>query len=168
MPLFVFFLVCEYLFVFFLLHCFTNCRSFARSLCFARKNTQRPCSSRIVVASFERGTKRRRRRRRPPSLSLDPLNSRERARGRLLMPAFETSNAAAADERIRRDRDDGNASSSLLAKPIKTVKDKFELLPAFLKVRGLGTTTTLVSRAHSFGLVSLCSYVRRGPTRTDM
>ena len=92
------------------------------------------------------------------------------------MPAFETSNAAAADAQsfgIRSDwrDDDGNnntSSSSLLAKPIKTVKDKFELLPAFLKVRGLGTTTTLVSRAHSFGLVSLCSYVRRGPTRTDM
>lgn len=81
------------------------------------------------------------------------------------MPAFETSNAAAADAQsfgIRSDwrDDDGNnntSSSSLLAKPIKTVKDKFELLPAFLKVRGLGTTTTLVSRAHSFGLVSLCS-----------
>ena len=124
-------------------------RSFARSLCFARKNTQRPCSSRIVVASFERGTKRRRRRRRPRSLSLDPLNSRESARGRLLMPAFETSNAAAADERIRRDRDDGNASSSLLAKPIKTVKDKFELLPAFLKVRGLGTTLVFFALARS-------------------
>ena len=122
-------------------------RSFARSLCFARKNTQRPCSSRIVVASFERGTKRRRRR--PRALSLDPLNSRESARGRLLMPAFETSNAAAADERIRRDRDDGNASSSLLAKPIKTVKDKFELLPAFLKVRGLGTTLVFFALARS-------------------
>ena len=63
------------------------------------------------------------------------------------MPAFETSNAAADDERIRRDRDDGNASSSLLAKPIKTVKDKFELLPAFLKVRGLGTTLVFFALA---------------------
>ena len=84
------------------------------------------------------------------------------------MPAFETSYAAAADARFIDDGNNNASSSSLLAKPIKTVKDKFELLPAFLKVRGLGTTTTLVSRAHSFGLVSLCSYVRRGPTRTDM
>ena len=74
------------------------------------------------------------------------------------MPAFETSNAAAADARCIDDGNNNASSSSLLAKPIKTVKDKFELLPAFLKVRGLGTTTTtLVSRAHSFGLVSLCS-----------
>ena len=67
------------------------------------------------------------------------------------MPAFETSNAAAADARFIDDGNNNASSSSLLAKPIKTVKDKFELLPAFLKVRGLGTTTTLVSRAHSFG-----------------
>ena len=86
------------------------------------------------------------------------------------MPAFdETSNAAAkADARfgIRSDwRDDGNnnaSSSSLLAKPIKTVKDKFELLPAFLKVRGLGTTTTLVSRARSRS--RFASFVR-GPNK---
>ena len=64
------------------------------------------------------------------------------------MPAFETSNAAAADERTR-EGDDGNASSSLLAKPIKTVKDKFELLPAFLKVRGLGTTLVFFALARS-------------------
>ena len=73
------------------------------------------------------------------------------------MPAFETSNAAAADAQsfgIRSDwrDDDGNnntSSSSLLAKPIKTVKDKFELLPAFLKVRGLGTTLVFFALARS-------------------
>jgi len=84
-----------------------------------------------------------------------PAVEREKERVVDAMPAFETSNAAAADAQsfgIRSDwrDDDGNnaSSSSLLAKPIKTVKDKFELLPAFLKVRGLGTTT-LVSRARS-------------------
>ena len=152
-----------------------NCRSFAQSsLCFARKKRRGALLLLLLASSslhLERGTKTRRRRERPR-----PAVEREKERVVDAMPAFETSNAAAADAQsfgIRSDwrDDDGNnntSSSSLLAKPIKTVKDKFELLPAFLKVRGLGTTTTLVSRAHSFGLVSLCSYVRRGPTRTDM
>jgi hypothetical protein len=54
------------------------------------------------------------------------------------------------------DGDDGGGNLRCLydgdrTKPIKTMKDKFELLPAFLKVRGLGAFLRLwCSRAIAF------------------
>ena len=54
--------------------------------------------------------------------------------------------------RRRGSSEDGNNTNNTLeclysgdrTKPIKTMKDKFELLPAFLKVRGLGTRQIFV------------------------
>lgn len=50
-------------------------------------------------------------------------------------------------------------------KPIKTMKDKFELLPAFLKVRGLGASLTIRLRFSSSWVVSLSI---RGTKNTDI
>tara|TARA_B100000767_G_scaffold224669_1_gene213797 strand:+ start:221 stop:499 length:279 start_codon:yes stop_codon:yes gene_type:complete len=54
--------------------------------------------------------------------------------------------------RRRGSSEDGNNNNNTLeclysgdrTKPIKTMKDKFELLPAFLKVRGLGARQIFV------------------------
>ena len=50
-------------------------------------------------------------------------------------------------------------------KPIKTMKDKFELLPAFLKVRGLGASLNIRLRFSSSWVVSLSI---RGTKNTDI